>query len=721
VLYYGDEIGMGDNVYLGDRDGVRTPMQWSADKNAGFSRANPQRLYLPIITDPEYHYEAHCVDSQQSNPASLLRWMKRLIDVRKQDDVFGNGDFAVVPCDNPAVLAFIRGAGDHRVLVCANLSRHTQHANLDLVKWSGRVPVEMFGRATFPAVTDRPYPLSFAAHAFYWFQLEVPGASAATRPSLAARGSWSLVADQHKNGLAKALATFCRERRWFRGKARKITGSRLVDVLKPESGSPLLFCVLELDYAEGAADRYLIPLAFADGEAGSLIEASHPGAVVASLEVTPTDPERMKKSGILFDALATGEAATVLLESLRGHVAVTASGGALHGRPSAELEVRMAGTSPAPRVAELEQSNSTVIFGDRVILKVFRQLEEGINAEVEVGEFLTAQQPRIAPPVLGSISWQAIGAKSSAAVAVVHELVPNQGTAWDFMVRELEALLDDTLSGEASLPSVPASKPLALLGVKFDDVGDLAGHLRHARRLGERTAAMHNVLSTGAGPDFVPENWNAMYQTSLYQGARSLLQRTFDLLEKQLPSLPPETHAEVQQALAARGRVDALFRTIAARPISSRRIRSHGDLHLGQVLFTGDDFVIIDFEGEPARPLRERRYKRAPLRDVAGMLRSFSYVAESTLRAGRLRALDQARLRPWTSAWTRLMSAAFLECYLATVDTSLKSSDEDRQLILDFFMAEKCIYEVGYELNNRPGWLPIPVTGLLEILGEDHR
>ncbi len=716
VLYYGDEIGMGDNVYLGDRDGVRTPMQWSADRNAGFSRANPQRLHLPIIIDPEFHYEAICVDSQQQNPASLLRWMKRLIDVRKQDEVFGIGDFTLVPCDNPSILAFVRGAGDHRVLVAANLSRHTQHANLELAQWAGRTPVEMFGRSSFPVATERPYPLSFAAHAFYWFQLELPGATSTARPSLSTRGSWPTIVEQ-KAPLVRALSSFCTGRRWFRGKARKITGSRLVDVLVADRN--VQFCVIELDYAEGAAERYLIPLAFATGEQASQIESAHPGDVIANLVVRPDNAAAI--TGILYDALATGEAAAVLLESLRGGPSIGGNGATFIARPSAGLEARMAGKSPAPRAIELDQTNSTVTFGDRVILKVFRQLEEGINAEVEVGEFLSAQTEGNSPVVLGSIAWASSSAKATSAIGIVHELVPNQGSAWGFLVHELEALLERTLSGDAlsgnGPPTLPPGRPLQLMGVTSPDgFGELGGYLRHARRLGERTATMHNVLGAGTGPDFAPEGWNAMYQNSLYQGARGLMQRTFELLEKLSPGLPVDVQGPLQATLAARTRVDTLLRTINARPVSALRIRSHGDLHLGQVLFTGDDFVIIDFEGEPARPLRERRYKRSPLRDVAGMLRSFSYVAESTLRAGRLRERDHERMRPWAVAWTRLMSAAYLEGYFATVNPKLVPAEADRELILNFYTAEKCIYEIGYELNNRPAWLPIPLAGLQEML-----
>ncbi len=714
VLYYGDEIGMGDNVYLGDRDGVRTPMQWSPDRNAGFSEANPQRLYLPVSIDPEYHYEAVNVESQQTRSGSLLRWMKQLIDLRKQDDIFAVGAFDLVQVDNPRVLAFVRTLESRRLLVVANLSRHIQHATMDLSAWAGRTPLEMFGRSSFPIVTDKPYPISFAPYQFYWFVLDEP-APQEDRPSLHARDTWTNIVSD-RVGLARALSRYARTRRWFRGKSKNITGSRLVDVLRADGS--ILFCVIEVTYADGV-ERYLVPVSFARGEQAAAIEQTPGGAVIADLVLRFSDSSGASHEvpGILYDALTTGEAATSLLEAVRSGATVSGQGTSLATTRTPRLDEMLGDKPPPPRVVELEQTNSTVPFGDRAIMKIFRQLEDGVNAEIEMGARLTQTDgPRIAPAVLGSVSYTQ--EKTSAAVAVIHEYIENQGTAWELYARDIEAMFEHTLSNGAAGPPTPSNDPFALIGSSPEGrLLELAStHLRHARTLGERTATMHNVLGEMRGPDFNAEPFTVLHQQSLFQGARGLLVRTFEALEKRRVDLPLEVAESVMTALGNQKRIEALLQSVSTRPLRAMRVRTHGDLHLGQVLFVGDDFVIIDFEGEPARPLRERRYKRCPLRDVAGMMRSFSYAAESAMRSGRLRERDMGRLRPWATAWTRWVAAAYLEAYLKIVDPRLLPPGGDAKLLLAFYTAEKCVYELAYELNNRPQWLPIPVSGLLDIL-----
>ncbi|MBK8010958.1 MAG: maltose alpha-D-glucosyltransferase [Deltaproteobacteria bacterium] len=716
VIYYGDEIGMGDNVYLGDRDGVRTPMQWSADRNAGFSRANPQRLYLPVIIDPEYHFDAVNVEAQEGRSGTLLRWMKQLIDLRKSDDIFAIGALDFVQVDNPRVLAFVRSLGNRAVLVVLNLSRHTQHATIDLSAWAGRTPLEMFGRSAFPIVTERLYPLSFAPYQFYWFQLEAPAAASPTRPTLRARDGWmGVTAD--RAALSGALTRYARERRWFRGKAKPITGSSVVDVLR---GDNALFTVLEVTYADGA-ERYMIPIGFATGERAVTMEQTSPFAIVASLALVQTDHDRGEREtlGVVYDALATGEAATELLEIARAMSALSGERGQFvsTGKDAQLLIDRLTDRPPSPRGMELDQTNSTIPFGDRIIMKVFRQLETGVNSEIEIGESLTKLgEPRVAPAVLGSLAYTQ--GRGSAALAVIHEFVESHGTAWSLFMRNLEAFLETLLSNDLPEPEPPVADLFALREVEVPSIfHDFAGlQLWHARMLGERTALMHNALGEINQPEFSAERFTIPYQQSLYQSARGFLGRTFELLGKKRPELPEEVGSDVDRVLASQARVEVMLRSVSLRPMQGVRIRCHGDLHLGQVLFTGDDFVIIDFEGEPARPLRERRYKRCPLRDVAGMVRSFSYAAESLLRAGRLRERDRERLHPWAMAWTRYVSAAYLDGYTRMVDAALMPPERDASTLLAFYTADKCVYEIAYELNNRPAWLSIPISGLLELL-----
>jgi maltose alpha-D-glucosyltransferase/alpha-amylase len=718
VLYYGDEIGMGDNFYLGDRDGVRTPMQWSSDRNAGFSKANPQKLYLPVIIDPEYHYEAINVDAQQSNQASLLWWMKRLIDLRKQHPAFGRGELEFLTPENARILAFVRDDGEERLLVVANLSRFTQYTELDLGKFAGQTPTEVFGRSQFPTITDRPYPISLGPHAFYWFSLEKASADAQrTLPRLTAAGVWTDALKQ-RTPLAQALAQYAAARRWFRGKARRRRAQRIVDIIEVTSKTHAShFVVLEIEYQNGEPEQYLVPVAFASGEPAQNLEHGSPHAVIAHVEVGKGTPMR----GVLYDSLATGEGAQALMDGLRGDADMRGERGRLECRGVHGLREAFEAGVVAPRVVRLELSNSTGPFGDKLMLKVLRQLEPGMNAEHEVGVFLGEHVPHgRVPKVLGSITYVR-EASEPTTVALAHAYVPNEGNAWDLFLHQVDAFFDQALQDRADAPASPPEHVLERAGAEppaeFVERGATA--LRHARLLGQRTAEIHVILASGVDEAFRPEPFTPMYQQSLFQGARAMLARTCETLTRVRSSLPEEVRADAEALLAAAPRAEAQLREITSKLLHAVRTRAHGDLHLGQVLFTGDDFVIIDFEGEPLRPLRERRYKRNPLRDVAGMLRSFSYATESSLRAGRQRPQDLERLTPWARLWTKWVSASYLAGYLGTPGMlELVTPDpQDRRLMLDFYRLEKCVYEVHYELNNRPAWLPIPVRGLLELLG----
>lgn len=715
VLYYGDEIGMGDNVYLGDRDGVRTPMQWSADRNAGFSRVNPQKCYLPVVVDPEYHFEACNVEAQEANPQSLLWWTKRLIALRKEHPVLGHGDIEFLRPDNGKILAFTRTWKEETVLVVANLSRHPQFVELDLARHAGRVPVELVGRSRFPVITERPYILTFGPHQFLWFQLEAATSQQRTRPELRAVEQWGNVTLDRK-GLAAALTGYARERRWFRSKARTQQRARIVDIFDlPGPRGRSLLVMLEIEFADADPESYLIPIGFVAGEPAVHLDHVSPHAIVAALEVSGggREPER----GVLYDTLATGEAAHALLVLTRGDGVLAGTHGKLIGRATHALR-ETAVEELVPRVIELEQTNTTVPFGDQMILKVVRQVESGTNAELEIGSYLTQEAPQVhVPAVLGSVSYHREG-DQPAAIAIAHRFVSSQGTAWDLFHGELGKLFETALASGEPPPEPPRKHVWELVAEEPPPlvVSRVGQYLRHARLLGRRTGEIHVALAAGKQPTFQPERYTMMYQQSLFQGARAAMVRTFELLSKRIAQLPAEVQDDARAAVLAQPRVEERLRTIQARPLDVLRIRVHGDLHLGQVLFTGDDFVTIDFEGEPARPLRERRYKRTGLRDLAGMLRSFDYAAESALRTGATRTIDYARAQPWGDTWTVWVSAAYLAGYLDVASALVPADPEVRRLILDFHTMEKCVYEIGYELNNRPDWLPIPVRGLLDLI-----
>jgi len=735
VIYYGDEIGMGDNIYLGDRNGVRTPMQWSADRNAGFSRANPQKLYLPVIIDPEYHYEAVNVETQQSNPHRLLWWMKRLIALRKRYKAFGRGSIEFLHPENRKILAFVRRYQEERILVVANLSRFVQGVELELPGFNGMVPVELFGRTAFPPIGESPYFLSLGPHAFYWFALEPqrvksPLAIAAPDsqvPTLTVTGSWeSTFQGRGKAALEAVLPYYLKPRRWFGGKARAMRSVNIVEAIpiaQARERPKFYVALLRVDYFEGEAETYVLPLAFAAGGRADQVLSAFPQAAVVRLEVEGEE-------GLLFDALWDEGFCGALLQAIARRRRFEGTAGELAaGSTRALRQLWDAAEEPlTPSVLKAEQSNTSVIYGDRFILKLFRRLDEGINPELEIGRLLTEKTTLAhVPPLAGFIEYRR-GRQEPLTLAILQGLVPKEGDAWQYTLDELERYFERVLTDqpEAEEVVVPARSLLDLAEEAPPRLAtDLIGpYLESARLLGERTADLHVALASALDdPDFVPEPISPFSQRSIYQSMRSLTGQVLQLLRQRLPEIPEELQDEAQQLLGLEETILQRFQSILDWKSTAMLIRCHGDYHLGQVLYTGKDLVIIDFEGEPARPLSERRIKRCALRDVAGMLRSFHYAAYATLFNHRVsvtvRPEDMAALEPWARFWYRWVSAVFLKAYLteASQVPFLPQGRDELQVLLDAHLLEKAIYELGYELNNRPDWIRIPLQAILDLVG----
>ncbi|HUG54913.1 MAG TPA: maltose alpha-D-glucosyltransferase [Vicinamibacteria bacterium] len=742
AVYYGDEIGMGDNVYLGDRMGVRTPMQWSGGTNAGFSEANPQRLFLPPVTDPEFSYVSVNVATQEANPRSLLWWMRRLFAQRQRIKAFGRGAMRLVPCSSRKVLAFVREAGDERVLVAANLSRHVQHVELDLSPWRGLTPVELSGRTEFPAVEDRPYALTLAGHAFYWLALQegpvegatarpLPGAAAArggegALPRLSVPGRWEAVLrGREGEALGEVLAGFLTSRRWFAGKARRIRSVELQDAVPIPVGSDAAWVTLaHVSYAEGEGEIYALPLAFATGERASRVRRGMGRALVAELEVDG-------QTGLLYAAEGDPELGRALLEAVaRGRrfegeageiVAEATSALRERGDPSARAE---------PRLLSAEQSNSSIRFGQDFIMKLFRKVEPGTNPDLEVGRFLTgtASFPHT-PPVYGSLEYEPRRGRAIT-LAILQGFVPNEGDAWAYTLDAVGRFFEGLVSrreGRRPAPSPPGPLLETARTVPTPPVGELIGaYLDSAGLLGRRTAELHRALVSDPGdPAFAPEPFTRIEQRAQYQSQRNLVEDVFELLRRRLPALAGATRAEGERVLEARGAVLDRFRRLLERRLTAARTRTHGDYHLGQVLWTGRDFVIIDFEGEPARPATVRRAKRSPLRDVAGMLRSYHYAAYQGLSTfgakGAVPRGQEEVAESWARFWYGWVSGAFLRGYLeAAGDASFlpRTTDELDDLLV-VHVLEKAVYELGYELNNRPDWVKLPLQGIASLVSEE--
>ena len=738
VVYYGDEIGMGDNVYLGDRNGVRTPMQWSHDRNAGFSQANAQQLYLPVIVDPEYHYEAVNVEAQQANPYSLFSWTKRLVALRKRSRAFTRGTLELLRPENRKVLTFIRRYEDERILVVANLSRFVQGVELDLAPYRGMVPVEMFGRIRFPAIGERPYFLTLGPHSFYWFALErarveravmAPGRTPAL-PTVTLADSWlEILQGRGRAQLEAALPDHLQNQRWFGGKGRTIQSASLQEMVPLGKGAEdprACLCFVRVEYTEGEPETYLVPLSYSSGAAADQLLHEIPQAVLARLEL------KHGERGALFDALRDPAFCASLLEAIARRRRYPGVSGRLVAWQSSTFR-RLRGVSDGslePTPVEAEQSNSSVVYGERFILKLFRRLGAGVNPELEVGRFLTDKTSFTGfPPVAGAIEYQREH-DAPLTLAILHGFVPNEGDAWQYTLDALSGYYGRCQpgaapwTGDAGAP--PARSPLDLSSTPPPSLAReiIGSYLPAVELLGRRTAELHLALASHPeDPEFAPEPFTPMYQGSLCQSMLTATTRAFQSLRRGLAGVPDAAHDDARSLLERDQELRQRFRRLRDQPCSALRFRYHGDFHLGQVLSTGRDFVIIDFEGEPARPLSQRRVKRSPLRDVAGMLRSLHYAAYAA-SLGLVAGVDPGDfppLEPWARFWHLWVSRAYLTGYLAVADGSplLPAAHEERRVLLDAFLLDKALYELLYELNNRPTWVGIPLRGILQLLDED--
>ncbi|HEY3629156.1 MAG TPA: maltose alpha-D-glucosyltransferase [Terracidiphilus sp.] len=899
IIYYGDEIGMGDNIYLGDRNGVRTPMQWTSDRNAGFSKCDPARLYFPVIMDPIYGYQVVNVEAQLSDQSSLLHWTRNMIALRKLFQVFGRGTLTFLNPSNRKILAYLRdldrGDGTHETILCvANLSRFAQPVSLDLSAFVGMEPVEMLGYVSFPTITEGPYALSIAPYSYLWLELQPAGVRQEQLPELTLEAppqnspeefavldlltkGWSgFIAGHGAEVLETSMAAWLPRQRWFGAKTRKIQSVRVIDwaelpaavaantIVPPASDLPAATSIppalfyFEIDYGNGSCDVYQAPLAFSAGADADELTANATQSIIAMLP-SPVG------SGVLHDATvredfrqglltliernatlglstrreaalevaaslvaastgnhARDEAAAGQAEEVLAHPERAthnpAGAGEVHLRPhelfpaselvavansvpgstdpvvpsapplpspphpltpvtvaplpitaqpgEAAAPPRSTAPSPSPnaqrnhprespsagdpvpqcgrldarassafasvysgqrllsRVGSAEQSNTSIIYGKQLILKLFRRLQPGENPDVEIGRFLTevARFPRI-PKFLGDLSICPQGGQRTT-IGMLQSLVANRGDGWQWFLDQLPAFFTSV----ADLPAPPETAPPGFvfpLQPPPEALENAGATMEAAALLGRRTAEMHLALAAPTDDSaFTPEPFTP---EDLARDARRIetqIVAALDALKARLPGLNDAIADDAALLLSRRRELIRRAHAIEGIATAGKRIRIHGDYHLGQTLRTGGDnqpgdFILLDFEGEPARPLVERRQKQSPLKDVAGMVRSFSYAAFSALEQF-LSGEGGSKVNPdkfftWAKLWQNSASAAFLDAYCATISADLLPPPEQAQALFTAYLLEKALYELLYELNNRPAWLRIPIGGILSM------
>lgn len=732
VLYYGDEIGMGENVYLGDRNGVRTPMQWSPDRNAGFSKASPQKLYLPLVIDSEYHYEAINVEAQRANPNSLWYSIKRLIATRKRFKAFGEGSFDILHTDNRKVLAFIRRYEDEQILVIANLSRFLQTVQLNLSDFAGQIPTEIFGSTEFPPVTENSYFLSVGPYACHWFTLAYPSdrqkeLKRRETPSIQLSMSWQDALRQREldTALESALVDYLHTYRGFNGKIQSLKISEVVPL--PGEGMNALLVWLHVDLIEGEPRTYLTILDEAASDEAMHILTETPQMAIARLrprQETASNGNNNGKNGVkvLFDAMAPDgrrsepEMKTILLSLLKAIANRSSAKGAM-----GEVIATVTGQFPSWTGEQIDQAspfllrgtqrNTCVVYDEKLMLKLFRRQEEGINPDLEIRRFLTEKQYAEHVDMLaGALEYHRPDG-GTFAVGLLQTFVTDVRIFREYTLDSLRDFFDHVLARQES-PDDILIPSATLLELQAQETPELAGqifgtYLANVKLLGQSTADLHLTLASDLeNPDFAPEPFTSLYQRSIYQAARNLTGQTLRELSQQTSSLPEAAQKTAQAVVDQQDSIIDQFQTILDTKVTAERIRCHGDYHLGQVLHTGDNFIIIDFEGDPTLPINERRIKRSPLRDVAEMLQSLGLAAETAYQrqteSGMLTSEQIARIQKWKQFWLRWSSATFLKGYLskASTGTFLPKDGTELAALLKVYLLERVVYGLSRQLNS---------------------
>lgn len=718
IIYYGDEIGMGDNVYLGDRQGVRTPMQWDSNMNAGFSEGNPQKLYLPLINDPGYRFEAVNVANQQNNMASLLWWVKSILNMRQRFSAFGRGDINFLETSNSKVLCFIRKYNNQKIIILANLSRYSQAVNIDLREYEGSGLTEVFSQNVFPEIKTKDYPVTLGPYGYFWLLVEDKQIKKEDKESgpvtITIENPWNefFSSFQDVNKLEKQVfQSYMKRCRWFGGKAKVISKIQ-VDMHVPleYDGLKAYFLVLEVSYVQRLPEYYFLPVVFVPTtDVLDRIDQT-PNTIICYLK-TP------QREGTLIDATYDPKFRNYLFHAMANNRSHKNDTGDLVFQSGSKANLQTDLSKITSEVLKADQSNTAIIYNGEYFFKFYRKVEKEINPDLEIVRFLSEKTAfKNSPTYAGGIELQLKDSKSIV-FGLLQEMVDNQGEAWSMTMDSLGRYFERVISKASKEEKPPklVQKPTVFLDEVPQLMQEMIGPIFYQRviKLGERTAEMHLALaSDNNDPAFAPQKLESNYQRSLFSSMRKLVKDRIKLLKQKLEDLPENTKPIAKEILEREEEIIQCFSRIYEHKIEGVKTRIHGDYHLGQVLFTGKDFVIIDYEGEPGFSFSERRLKKNPFKDVAGMIRSFHYAAYGKIMLNEhYKQKYQQFLEPWAEQWFQYISKFYLAAYLKRMGMDINLS-KDNQTLLEVYSLEKAIYELGYELNSRPDWVIIPLKGI---------
>lgn len=713
IVYYGDEIGMGDNYYLGDRDGVRTPMQWSPDKNAGFSNADPQRLFLPVVIDHNYHYTTVNVENQERHPSSFLWWTRRVIAKRKQFKAFGQGHIRFVNTSSPKVLAFVREFEDETILVVVNLSRYSQHVELDLKEYAGSVPMEVFSRNDFPPVSAEPWSFSMQFKNYFWFELRKPGMEAADperKPLQVEKAQWVGMGAPMLAGVKDLLNRYLIRSQWFRGDVRKLRELNILDVIRvPGKRVPAYLFLVQTDLIGGNKDTYLMPVSLAMNNRAQELSARNPESVIATISFD-------NEPAMLFDGVFDPDLVEFLFSLIYKRSKLKGLHGEIEGSSGQRLrQILEGGAALHPHVLASKHSNTSISLGDKCFLKIYRSPQEGENPDVEILKNLTRHTGfKNLSPYVGRLDYHSPQMESTS-LALAADFIPNVGNAWEMAQTAIETYFDEMLADKDLLPQVMKGQS-ALMDEKIGDF-----FLEMTGLLGRRTAELHIAMaSVDQVKGFEPEAFSLLYQKSLYQSLRTLVRRSFSSIPPLLPDLDENLRQALKEVLSAEKDFLAYMqKTLESGKVPAKKTRIHGNFKLDKLLFTGRDFIITDYEGEVEYPISVRRLKHCALKDVASLLSSFHFaVFKGYLHRKEFVPVNENFLRPLAEHWFQRVSQAFLNGYLPVMEGKglIPAEEEQVRDLLNIFTLEKAVEELRLFAHREPGSLVIPVKALEKLL-----
>lgn len=723
VIYYGDEIGMGDNFYLGDRDGVRTPMQWSPDRNAGFSDTNPQRLYLPVILDPQYHYESVNVETQRANTTSLFWFMKRIINMRKKFKAFSRGDMQFIHVDNPKVLAFTRHYDGETLLIVANLSKYAQPAEIDLKDYRGYIPVEVFSKNNFPPIKEStPYFFTLAPHSYQWFTLQQ------ARTEMKAETKHPRLQVSHWEGLFQAetievlqtlvLPDYIQRMDWFTGKDKTIYSTTIVaHTAIPVGEKDAEILLIEVAFESGLPEYYQLPVLFSNKAEAADLADKNPGAILAELNIG-------NEEGALCDAAYTTPFQFALLKFMSKEKRFMASGEVVFSSGAEVKQFIEEEKELASRVHLTSEMHTAITFNNKYFLKLYRKVDKGIHPDVEITRYLTESSTGLTTAYTGSIVWHLNA--GSFHLAMLEKLEENHGDGHRYMLERMANYIERILARDRTRILGYTKQGTLSSPVGFDELDDelkefIGGNAADLARLtGHRLAQIHKAIAGGMEKEWIPEEFSLHYQRSLFSSMTSLVREMVQIVEKKKDTLPSSIRQEAESLLNKREDILQSLKRVYSKKFDVLKIRIHGNFGLSHVLLTGKDILIHDFGGNPLKPFSERRLKRSPLRDVAAMIRSFYYVAyEGFLTSSQMQEEEQNSLLPLADFWAHYMSNFAMKAYLEeTRDIAfVPDAKEDFEILIQSFLLENALHWFNYEVAHRPERVVIPLRIIQTIIG----